>query len=416
LCRPKSGGIARKALALLHDTREWETPAANSTAEDLLPAAALFVVSDDAQAILTEFRQSPVTSRQERILRTIASKYYQRGYCFARHTTIATAVGCAKSTLQLDLDELEARGLLAVQRRPKTSNVTILAPGLIEALRIMRLERRRAEFVSRRGVSRVLNRVESYKKIATAAMEELATFARDTVAVAAAKISEFTAPKAVLSVPVLEKKPAQDFDFSLNRPKAVSQPGTLSPKFISAKASPDAKKEKTTGKLREAGVSPRQARELIKTFGVERAERNLALGLHLNAMNPGGYLATAIRENYAANRLHPDSEAVAVRRRERPEKVVRERFDVQTAQVAKPASMPLPKSAIEAIASAFDHLPTEERAVYEQQARESVAAAPPTWLVSILQRCGFEHPAVRGAIKVKALESWQRLAAAQTGG
>jgi len=398
-------------LALLHDTREWETPAANSAAEDRLPAAALFVVSDDAQAILTELRQSPVTSRQERILRTIASKYYQRGYCFARHTTIATAVGCAKSTLQLDLDELEARGLLAVQRRPKTSNVTILAPGLIEALRIMRLERRRAEFVSRRGVSRVLNRVESYKKIATAAMEELATFARDTVAVAAAKISEFTAPKAVVSVPVSEKKAAQDFDFSLNRPKAVSQPRTLSPKFISAKASPDAEKEKTTEKLREAGVSPRQARELVRTFGTERAELNLALGLHLNAKNPGGFLATAIRENYAASHVHPGSEAATVRRRERSQAVVRETYDVQKGQAPKYAPAPLPKPAIELAAAAFDQLPPDKRAIYERRAQDAVAAAPPTWLAAMLQRSGLEHPAVRGTIKTKAVELWRLVTA-----
>lgn len=374
---------------------------------DVIPAL-WQTVSVEALAVLQDLRSYPLTQRQERILRTISAKYYKRGYCFARHETIAAAVGCAKSTVQIDLDELEARALLAVRRRPGTSNVTILAPGMIEALRTQRVERRRADFIARSGISTVLDHVLVYQKIATTAVAELAVRAREVVADASAAFNKAVQPKAQTSERSTEKN-VQDFDFSLNRPKAVLQPRISTSNYICNKAtSDDATKRKTAvDKLCVAGVSQKQARELIRFFGAERAERNLALGLHFKARNPGGFLSTAIRENYAATHVLPGSEAAAAREQEdRRTSTCQVLNTVSSPKVARTTS-PLPKHDLEIAAERFEKLSLDERSTYEEQAKSIIAAKPPSWIQDFIRKSGFDHPAVRGSIKTKSIELWR---------
>jgi hypothetical protein len=106
----------------------------------------------EARAVLDNLRAAPVSARGTRILRIISSRYYADGCCYARQETLARAIGCAKSTLQSELDELEARKLLHVTPRDGTSNVTHLADGVREALRFQRIENRRRA-LARRGVA-----------------------------------------------------------------------------------------------------------------------------------------------------------------------------------------------------------------------------------------------------------------------
>jgi hypothetical protein len=98
----------------------------------------------EVERILFAWNACPPTHRQETILRRISSKFYQRGYCFARQETIAKAVGCAKSTLQLEMDILTARGFLILERRQGTSNITLLAPGVQDTLKILKLKKLQA--------------------------------------------------------------------------------------------------------------------------------------------------------------------------------------------------------------------------------------------------------------------------------
>jgi hypothetical protein len=399
-------------LSSVHYQRETELNSDICIAEEIAAIPSLWqTVSNEAIVLLQELRLCPVTARQERILRTIGSKYYKRGYCFARQETIATAVGSAKSTVQLDLDELEVRGLLAVRRRPGTSNVTILAPGLIEALRTMRLERRQAELAARRGTVPVLKHIDSYKKLAVKAMDDLATFARDTVAVASAKFSEITSLKLDAQQPMQDEKLEQNIDFSSNRPKAVLQPRKSTTDYISAKATcvNASEKKELTKKLHAAGVSKKQCVELIRIFGTERAERNLALGLHLKATNPGGFLSTAIREDFAASSITPGSEAAAVRDREYNKKQY-----VQTQSLgalAKKEAIVPPQPAARAIAeieaAKFAELPLEQKNEYEKQAKAIFEKVQPSWIQRLFKTYGFQHPAVQGYLKTKAIEIWR---------
>jgi DNA-binding MarR family transcriptional regulator len=408
-------------LSVVYDQHETELNSEIRIAEDIAAIPSLWqTVSNEALVLLQELRLCPVTARQERILRTIGSKYYKRGYCFAKQETIATALGSAKSTIQLDLDELEARGLLAVRRRPGTSNVTILAPGLIEALRTMRLERRQAEFVARRGTVPILKHIDSYKKLAVKAMDDLAAFARDTVAVASTKFSEITSPKVVVPQPMPDEKPGQNRASSSNRPKAVLQPRISTTNYISAKAtSVDAfEKNELTKKLHAAGVSIKQCGELICIFGTERAERNLALGLHLKATNPGGFLSTAIREDYAASSITPGSEAATVRNRENNQKqyVQTQSFGTLAKKEAIVPPQPVARGIAEIEATKFAELPLEQKNEYEEQAKAIVEKVQPSWIQHLFKAYGFQHPAVQGYLKTKAIEIWRRYTQVQSAG
>jgi DNA-binding MarR family transcriptional regulator len=136
----------RMQLALAHlQTCTQQTPQVAPTPAPTTPTPA-------ARAVLEYFRAAPLSVRENRILRIISSTYYADGCCYAQQETLARAVGCAKSTLQQELDELEARNLLHVTPRDGTSNVTHLADGVREALRFQRIENRRRA-LARRGVA-----------------------------------------------------------------------------------------------------------------------------------------------------------------------------------------------------------------------------------------------------------------------
>ena len=357
--------------------------------------------SQEALTVLTDIQMYPLSAREERVLRTIASKFYQQGCCYAKHETLAKAIKCAKSTLQTTLDELEARGLIAVTRRERTSNITILTQGVIEALKFLRIQRRRIHVLARRGLAQAVDyvqgNVESYTETATEVIEELVSRAQATLA----SVKE--------SIP----KNAQSLtppDFILeNRPKAVKQPIKHSPNFVSAKSTCDDAKKRTgtTKKLREAGVSPKQASKLVHCFGVDRVNLNLELNLHQKAQNPGGFLAMAIRENYAGNHVRPGSEAAAVREREHSTRLFPQSQKSQTSvSTIKQTLVSAPKAKIELLSGAFQELPMVEQNQYEQTAQSIFATSPPSWLVGFLKRGGFEHPAVRGAIRAKAITLW----------
>jgi hypothetical protein len=109
-------------------------------------------LTPEARTVLEYFRAAPLSARGNRILRIISSTYYADGCCYAKQETLARAVDCAKSTLQLELDELEALKIIHVTPRKGTSNVTVLADGVREALRFQRIENRRRA-LARRGVA-----------------------------------------------------------------------------------------------------------------------------------------------------------------------------------------------------------------------------------------------------------------------
>jgi len=135
-----------------HETRaESPTVAAAATAITP-PALPEETLTPEARAVLEYFRAEPLSARGDRILRIISSTYYAHECCYAKQETLARAVRCAKSTLQLELDDLEARKLIHVTPRKGTSNVTVLADGVREALRFQRIENRRRA-LARRGVA-----------------------------------------------------------------------------------------------------------------------------------------------------------------------------------------------------------------------------------------------------------------------
>ena len=365
--------------------------------------------------MLEELSVFPLTSRQERILRTIAAKFYKRGYCFAKHETIATAARCgSKSTVQLDLDELEARGLVCVQRRPGTSNLTILGPGLIEALRTMRIERRRKELLARRGTLSVCGHVQAYKKMAAIAIEELTSFARETVSIASTKLNDLRLAKSTTNVVNFEKKVAQDFDFFVDRPKAVPQPRkriiSLPSNYISNLSScnnigirDDVFKE-IVDELTAEGVTPRRAQQLIALSGIECVKRNLALGFHKHALNPGGYLAEAIRQDYAS--MHPVAGSEAAKVREQETKA-RQPIARPTATSPKPKLTPTPLDEYNLTAIEFDSTAEVDRRKFEEQAREDIITSPPFWAANVLAREGIQGPSIQGAIRTKAIALWK---------
>ena len=77
----------------------------------------------------------------ERIARAIASKAYRNGYCYATQEKIAAWTGIARSTLQLRLHEMERLHLSHVERRLKTSSITLLADGTLDALRLKKINK-----------------------------------------------------------------------------------------------------------------------------------------------------------------------------------------------------------------------------------------------------------------------------------
>ena len=131
------------------------------------------------------------------------------------------------------------------------------------------------------------------------------------------------------------------------------------------------------------------------------------MGLHLKAQNPGGFLSTAIRENFAANHVHPDSEAAAVRQREHKQPGPISPPSVIAPPRSQPSDIPIPKAQNEIAASIFDQLPLSERSEYEVQAKAALVSTPPSWLISLMERHGFEHAAIQGALKSKAIAIWQ---------
>jgi hypothetical protein len=70
------------------------------------------------------------------------------------------------------------------------------------------------------------------------------------------------------------------------------------------------------------GVSPSQAHKIARNVDAVRIEANLVLGAHVGKRNPGGYLAEAIRKDYAASAIKPGSEAAFAREREKPTRTV----------------------------------------------------------------------------------------------
>jgi len=148
----QDGSAERMHLALSHlQTVAQQAP---QVAPPSIPTSAPSQATPTpaARAVLEYFRAAPLSVRENRILRIISSTYYADGCCYAQQETLARAVGCAKSTLQKDLDELEARNLLRVTPREDTSNVTHLADGVREALRFQRIENHRRA-LARRGVA-----------------------------------------------------------------------------------------------------------------------------------------------------------------------------------------------------------------------------------------------------------------------
>ena len=116
----------------------------------------------------------------------------------------------------------------------------------------------------------------------------------------------------------------------------------------------------------------------------------------------------AIRENYAASHVLPGSEAAAVRQREEMQyRSTTTRTGVSTPHKVDQVSQPLPKSALELVAEAFNKLPMADRYEYELHAQKALEAAPPSWLFPTLQSSGFNHPVIRAAIRTKAIELWQ---------
>jgi hypothetical protein len=200
---------------------------------------------------------------------------------------------------------------------------------------------------------------------------------------------------------------------SAHRPKTAKQsPNSISERYLSTQASPrknvdipDDVFKKIVGKLTEEGVTPKRARQLLLLSGVERVQRNIALGLHRKASNPGGYLAEAIRQDYASTHAIPGSECATVRAQER-------KFHPETlhtfSEHAKTEPRPLPANALDLASEAFAQIPNHTRAEFEQQAQHEIVSAPPFWAKSVLARSGIRHEAIQAAIRMKAIALWQK--------
>jgi len=345
--------------------------------------------SSEVERILAAWHARPLTARQEKIVRTISSRFYKRGYCYAKQATLAKSIGCAKSTLQLDLDELAARGFLILERREGTSNITLLAPGLREALRIIK-EQRRPKLSA---AEVIVNSIEKVGQQLAAARAELVGSVTQTVVSFSQQIAHVC---------------------DQNRPKTVSQSRDITHVSLSSQALHSKNNEmqnavrKTIDELTDAGVTPWRARQLIELAGLERVKRNLALGQHKSAKNPGGYLAEAIRADYAATRPIPGSEAYQIHEKERR---ISQHVSVTALFKTESKAAPLSEHHLDVAAAKFAQIPEQERVCFEQQAQREIEATPPFWAVGLLTRDGVKHQAIQALIRTKAIELWNSCAA-----
>jgi len=372
-----------------------------ATTLETLPGEAISVALPDlyrssesepeVERILAAWRHCPLTARQEKIVRIISSRYYQCGYCYAKQVTLARAVGCAKSTLQEDLEVLAERGFLILERRPGTSNITLLAPGLQEALRIIKQQRR----PKRSAAEVIVNSVEKITQQLAAARAELVESVTQTVAAVSQQIATVC---------------------DHNRPKTVSQSrNTITHVSLSSSALHSKKDgmlddavKNMIDELAAEGVTRGRARQLIELSGLERVKRNLALGQHKHAKNPGGYLAEAIREDYAGKRPIPGSEAAQVHEKEH---AATQHIPAIAPSKLRPQAAPIPEHHLDIAAAKFAQVSEQERVIFEQRAQQAIEVAPPFWAVGLLTRNGFEHQAIQALIRTKAIELWQSCAA-----
>jgi len=231
---------------------------------------AVALVHTQAALVLKALRVQPLTARQTRLLRVILNRFYGKGYCHARQETLAAEMDCAKATVQADLAELADRGFIRITKREGTSNFTELVPGMAEALHVLQAE---AES----------NRInwEHAAELKAAFQERLPV------------VFPTQRPKGT-PYPMESSTPHKHVT-----PLDVSEITNTSSCTPTRKEEPDDARD-LVKKLMDEGVSPSQAWKLARNFDTARIERNLAFGAHAGKRNPGGYLAEAIREDYAA--------------------------------------------------------------------------------------------------------------------
>jgi hypothetical protein len=216
-----------------------------------------------ARSILEAWDTDPLSPLAERTLRMIASQYTRKGFCHATHEQLACSLGAVKSTLQRGVDELEADGILVITRRPRTSNLTFLAEGVKEALRVQHLER------VRERKKRVKSRLSFSKR-------------------------GKNRPKAE---PTAQPK-------SPSRIRHISTKSNVASKQRHHRTDGDAfacfneKQRATTEQLIAIGITSSQAILIVRKYTLERIEKHLQAQRYLMAKNPPGYLVAAIRNDY----------------------------------------------------------------------------------------------------------------------
>jgi Helix-turn-helix domain len=288
------------------------------------------VVHAQAALVLRALRAQPLTSRQTRLLRLILHRFYGKGYCHAAQETLAAAMECSKAAVQADLAELTDRGIIRITKREGTSNFTEVVSGLAEALQTLQ-----AEVQSRRINWRHAAELK-------AAFETHSTVVFPTKRPKEAKLPVEATPPHKHSTSLIVSKitntsscarqPSEcersldgvaekvNDDERLRTPVAQGKAMECGTKATTVKATiPEAGVEaQTAALLIGEGVSPSQAWKLVRRFDTAHIERNLALGAHVGKRNPGGYLAEAIRKDFAVASIKPDSEAAQAREHERP--------------------------------------------------------------------------------------------------
>jgi len=318
----------------------------------------------DLLVLLESLPETPAWQRRCKLLGLIASRWYKQGECFARQETMAAAVRAAKSTVQLDLDALELEGFITRQRRAGTSMLTYLAAGLLDALRIFRLRRRTNKPVVRKQVE-----IRSVPRVRTA---EVATISDQPSTQLVTPITTLNRPKAVVS-----QQPTPHSS-SLSHDKALYKTSSL---YTETKSDRDDDVEKKIATiLTEEGITPARARQLAHLFDADRIERNVQLGLHRSATNPGGYLSFIIQHDVAAQSNPPSSEAALVRKRECYSNRPASPSDHETFAASKqPAIKPEEPMMLDEITQKFEALALEEQRLYESVALQDLTTRLP-WI------------------------------------
>jgi hypothetical protein len=287
------------------------------------------------EAIHRDLRERPLNERQSRFLRYVR-RNYRDGVFYASAATVAGVLGCARSTVQADIREIEARRLWEVIPHAlasgHTSNAIIFAAGTLHALRKMEAEEidwRRTSRVKRDlekrpdYIANPTNRREDTKYPEDAKRLQSQHFtslpiSKITNTQHGARQGSVSEKRRDAAAGDFEKGNDDEALRTLVAQENLAECDMRTTAMMEKNAIVAGAASRMAALLVTEGLSPSQAHKIARNFDAARIAANLALRAHVGKRNPGGYLAESIRKDYAASAIKLGSDAALAREREKP--------------------------------------------------------------------------------------------------